>query len=314
MSVTSEQNSDMPLHDSDWQDGSAVPLPESDACCKPVVEKLWFSDGTLVLVAGTSMFRVYGGLLLPKHSPVFDHMLESPQPSDTELIDGCPVVHLADNHNDLKSFLLALIDYERALIHLSSAFPMTPEEFPASPSWTLPPAEWIRVVLLAREMSLDWILPVAFYRLLENSTPSQLVDGINVDGIHFELAPQDRLTAIEQSIAICRRASSEIVYSLWDPDHMTGCWNYNNKQRAGICSNGRLESRRVVETRMMDNIFSMKLWRAEDFAAMEVCTGCRSKMQAAHQEAVDVFWASLPERFGLPRWDVLKQLRDADMA
>ncbi|KAJ7762633.1 hypothetical protein B0H16DRAFT_1311684 [Mycena metata] len=327
MSATSEQNSDTPLKD--WEDSSAVPLSESDASCKPV-EELWFSDGTLVLVAGTSMFRVYGGLLA-KHSPVFGHMLESPQSDDAELIDGTPVVHLADNQDDLKYFLSALIDYEffgafpatttfdtiagiirlskkyevgslrkRALIHLSSAFPMTREEFPASPSWTLPPTQWIRVILLAREMSLDWILPTAFYQLLENPTPSQLVDGINIDGVQFELAPQDRLRAIEQSIVICRRASAEIVYSLWGPAHMVGCYHYNTKQRASSCSTGRLESRKVVETRMKENVFPMNLWTAEYFTAMDVCNGCRYKMQPAHQEAVDVFWAGLPERFGLP--------------
>lgn len=74
------------------------------------VEELWFDDGTLVLHAGTSTFRVYRALLA-KISPVFHDMLAFPQPVDGEKIDGCPVVRLPDNDSDLKCFLQALFDY-----------------------------------------------------------------------------------------------------------------------------------------------------------------------------------------------------------
>jgi hypothetical protein len=79
------------------------------------VDDLWFIDGTLVLLAGTSRFRVYGGLLA-KSSPVFQDMLAFPQPSDVECIDGCPVVRLEDKEQDLRYFLKAFCDHE--LVHL----------------------------------------------------------------------------------------------------------------------------------------------------------------------------------------------------
>lgn len=79
------------------------------------VSDLWFIDGTLVLLAGTSRFRVYGGLLA-KSSPVFQDMLAFPHPSDVECIDGCPVVRLEDKEQDLRYFLKALFDHE--LVHL----------------------------------------------------------------------------------------------------------------------------------------------------------------------------------------------------
>ncbi|KAJ7884002.1 hypothetical protein B0H13DRAFT_1462062, partial [Mycena leptocephala] len=71
----------------------------------------WFKDGTLVLPAEGSLFRVYGGLLA-KRSPVFHDMLQIPQPEDAELFDGCPMVHQPDNKCDLRCFLDALFDYE----------------------------------------------------------------------------------------------------------------------------------------------------------------------------------------------------------
>jgi hypothetical protein len=86
------------------------------------IEELWFKDGTLVLAAEGSLFRVYGGLLA-KRSPVFHDMLQIPQPEDAELFDGCPVVHLPDNKCDLRCFLNALFDYECVRFHLLTPGP-----------------------------------------------------------------------------------------------------------------------------------------------------------------------------------------------
>jgi hypothetical protein len=75
------------------------------------VEKLWFRDGTLVLVTDTLLFRVYSGLLA-QESPIFDDMVRLPQPADEETIEGCPVVRLSDNGRDVEYFLKALFDYK----------------------------------------------------------------------------------------------------------------------------------------------------------------------------------------------------------
>jgi hypothetical protein len=37
-------------------------------------------------------------------------------------------------------------------------------------------------------------------------------------------------------------------------------------------------------------------------------------MKAAHGQALESFWAELPQRFGLPGWDVLKQMKQRDLA
>lgn len=60
---------------------------------------LWYEDGTVILIAEKTGFRVYRGLLA-QHSEVFRDMFSLPQPttavSDT-LFEGCPVVHLMDD-------------------------------------------------------------------------------------------------------------------------------------------------------------------------------------------------------------------------
>ncbi|KAJ6500864.1 hypothetical protein C8R45DRAFT_863701 [Mycena sanguinolenta] len=116
------------------------------------VQDLWFDDGNLIIQAGNSQYRVYRGILA-KHSPIFQDVFSFPQPPDSELVDGCPVVRLTDAEEEVTSFLNAIfnptffrpfpsstefsiivgclrlshkyeVDYlrRRALIHLSSVY------------------------------------------------------------------------------------------------------------------------------------------------------------------------------------------------
>ncbi|KAJ7612137.1 hypothetical protein FB45DRAFT_843428 [Roridomyces roridus] len=120
---------------------------------------LWFDDGNIVIQAGNSQFRVHRGILAAR-SPVFKDMLSFPQPLDSELVDGCPLVRLPDVEAEVAVFLRAIFDpdyfmpfpantqfdilqgclrlshkYEveylrlRALVHLSSRFRTTLSEW-----------------------------------------------------------------------------------------------------------------------------------------------------------------------------------------
>lgn len=81
---------------------------------------LWFEDGTVVLQAQTTLFRVYTGILA-RHSPFFKSLFTLPQPADGDQYDGCPLVHLAgDNAQDAHDFLLALHDIECAQLNCLS--------------------------------------------------------------------------------------------------------------------------------------------------------------------------------------------------
>ncbi|KAJ7494295.1 hypothetical protein B0H11DRAFT_1717361 [Mycena galericulata] len=117
--------------------------------------ELWFEDGNIVIQAGNSQFRVHRGILAAR-SPVFQDMLAFPQPPDSELVEGCPLVRLPDSAAEVTVFLKAIfepeffrpfpfltefdivigclrlshkygVDYlrRRALIHLSSAYHTT---------------------------------------------------------------------------------------------------------------------------------------------------------------------------------------------
>ncbi|KAJ7119091.1 hypothetical protein C8R44DRAFT_707401 [Mycena epipterygia] len=75
------------------------------------VQGLWFEDGNLVIQAGNSQFRVYRGVLAARSS-VFQDMLAFPQPPDSELVDGCPLVCLPDPATEVTVFLKAIFHPE----------------------------------------------------------------------------------------------------------------------------------------------------------------------------------------------------------
>jgi hypothetical protein len=83
------------------------------------VDGLWFSDDALVVLrAGESIFGLPKSILAAR-SPVFQAMLEFPQPTASvrdsmmdadEMIDGSPVVCMPDSATDFEPFLRAIFD------------------------------------------------------------------------------------------------------------------------------------------------------------------------------------------------------------
>ncbi|KAK7025085.1 BTB domain-containing protein [Favolaschia claudopus] len=67
----------------------------------------WFPDGNVVLQAGNTQFRVHWGVLA-LHSSVFSDMQGLPQPPEQPSVEGCPVVELQDDEEDVKFLLKAL--------------------------------------------------------------------------------------------------------------------------------------------------------------------------------------------------------------
>ncbi|KAJ6504467.1 hypothetical protein DFH09DRAFT_1201212 [Mycena vulgaris] len=300
------------------------------------VEDLWFKDGTLVLEAGNALFLIYGGLLA-RESFIFHDMLAIPQPEDAEVIDGCPVVHMNDDARDLKFFLKALFDYKfflpvpnrtdfdtlsgilrlsrkyqvdalhiRAVVHLTSGFPMTLREYPASPSWDIRPDDNLRAIVLARDLSMDWILPFALYCACATNTSAQFLNGLVVDGGRVELRAEDKLVCLEQSLALRGPASAAISKFLWDPPRIDGCLHRPNHKCAPI----RIGLRREVEDRRSRDILPLRLWMARDWQRLDVCRHCMSAMKTVHQTALQLFWDGLPQRFGLPEWTELKDMKE----
>src|ERR1700691_2264130 len=71
----------------------------------------WFDDGNIILQAESTQFRVYRGILSGS-SQVFADMFSVPQPAaKTELVEGCPIIHVSDTAKDWQAVLETL--YQR---------------------------------------------------------------------------------------------------------------------------------------------------------------------------------------------------------
>ena len=70
----------------------------------PVV---WYDDGNIVLIAGSTAFKLYKGILASV-SPVFKDMFALAKPGGNSqtpsTIDGCPAVRVTDSPGDLRRF------------------------------------------------------------------------------------------------------------------------------------------------------------------------------------------------------------------
>ena len=69
--------------------------------------KPWLEDGNVILVAGSTGFRVFRSIL-SECSEVFSDMFMVPQPADAEIFEGCPIVHLPDSKKDVGLVLSVL--------------------------------------------------------------------------------------------------------------------------------------------------------------------------------------------------------------
>lgn len=80
--------------------------------------EIWYTDGSVVLVADKTAFRVHC-TILATHCEMFKDMFAIPQPavqdSGTETYEGCHVLRLQDSPTDLKHFLKSIYDFSYAI-------------------------------------------------------------------------------------------------------------------------------------------------------------------------------------------------------
>ncbi|KAI0688685.1 hypothetical protein C8T65DRAFT_834830 [Cerioporus squamosus] len=117
---------------------------------------IWFADGNVVIVAGSTAFRAHKGQL-SRHSEVFDALFGIPQtpaddilsPGFSDSLDGCVIVCVSDTAYDFKHLLHALYDGARRLI------PTEPLRFSVLAA----------IARMAHKYQVDWLLAESTRRL-----------------------------------------------------------------------------------------------------------------------------------------------------
>ncbi|KAJ7167222.1 hypothetical protein C8R43DRAFT_877584 [Mycena crocata] len=313
----------------------------TDAATEPTrAEGLWFEDCGLIIQAENTLFRVSRDMLAT-HSPVFRDMLSLPPPTADDMIEGCPFVRLPDSAADVTVFLKSLFyfDFFRtppapiafaivagvlrmshkyevdalrklALAHFSSFHPTTLHEYEqrgreeqSSFFDDLHRGSFLAPIELARQLSLDWSLPIAFYRVSKYSYEHQIIGGHK----GFELDMKDKISTIVAARQM-ERADTKILDFLWSPEVIDGC------ESEPECTISRIACRRDAEnwrecTPNASPLMPLDIWATEDWERLEVCDVCLATMKTMHQDAKQAFWDELPKMFDLPNWTVLEEMK-----
>ncbi|KAJ7065163.1 hypothetical protein C8F01DRAFT_1349992 [Mycena amicta] len=141
---------------------------------------LWFEDGSIVVRAEKTVFRVYKGTLSAS-SAVWKKMVANLHP-EALLIDECPVLSLDDTAQDVECVFETLF-YRDAYsdnqpIPIEAVFPPTVERWINNEGWkTIAQSPdslaivSLHAAALTRELDLLFLLPAAFHAL---SDPSRI--------------------------------------------------------------------------------------------------------------------------------------------
>ncbi|KAJ6472372.1 hypothetical protein C8R47DRAFT_1295900 [Mycena vitilis] len=306
---------------------SSAPLTRADG--------LWFEDCGLIIQAESTVFRVSRDYLALQ-STVFRDMLSMPQPKDADMMDGCPVVVLPDSADDVTFLLKALLycDFfepypaptthlilmgilqmshkygvealrKRSLTHLSSIHPTTLSEYEATRTFVLEQVRddsfnLVRTLLLGRKFSIDWILPVTFYRVCEFTAERDILQG--------SLNMSDKIWLMTVSRVLEGAAVTTILEFLWPSGQSGDCTTPKR------CAKSRFEQRRNadgwrVRASEQAAVMPLEIWEPPQWDRLKVCDVCMTSMKADHQAAKQALWDELPGMFGLPEWSELEKLK-----
>ncbi|KAJ6512854.1 hypothetical protein C8R45DRAFT_961571 [Mycena sanguinolenta] len=309
------------------------PLAE---CQSVIRSEIWYPDGSIVLQARDTQFRVHWSVLA-LHSAFFHGMLGLPQPPDQPSVDGCPIIELSDSEEDVENLLRALYDplffiqtalpfrviashlrlgrkYEfRAVLEIIVARltyenPTTLEEYDALKTGnSYSPTRIINyqgllydTITLAGENNLLSVLPCAYYRALVGSLPANIFDGIpRSDDTIATLSP------IHQRA--CNLGRTAILRAQWDSGNTFG-WTEDPAEEIGCTEPAACGNKKYAFFRRHVVRGSLAPFCSVSYVdSLNLCATCtevvRGKMTAGRQR----MWELLPTFFELPPW---KELRD----
>ncbi|KAJ7104978.1 hypothetical protein C8R44DRAFT_715631 [Mycena epipterygia] len=278
---------------------------------------VWFDDGTVVLQAETTLFRVYRGVLAAQ-SPIFRDTFAIPQPPTQDTYEGCLLIVLHDSPDDLKEFLLAIHDAGYFFNHPVSGIETLSAMLRLSTKYDV---EHIRSRMIS---ILTTLYPSSISAFLNRKPPAGYVEMDEDDFIALKLAlccdilvvvpailyeccryPATALLSADISLAdkkkcvdavqsfmdnTCRTAHSFLFEG---PATCTDSLRCDRHRLRWIRHNGLPQFRKIF---------------ARDFSwnSIKLCENCTAVGKEHFSVQRAAVWDSLPDIFDLPSWEVLK--------
>ncbi|KAF9011980.1 hypothetical protein BDQ17DRAFT_1298357 [Cyathus striatus] len=309
---------------------------------------LWFDDGNIVLQAGDTQFRVYRGMLT-RHSTVFADMFSIPQPShthtsdDSDVVDGCPVVHLSDAAGDMEYVLSALFlnsfsstrsqplaviaallrlgrkyNFEKlqqdARAFLEKDIPKTFQTFRrrASNSRIISyPGVEFDIANIVHENQMNTLLPVALYDCLIYPMET-IISGVTGEKVTKSATALSRLNHENQlRVALAKERMSTVRFKYsygWASTEYASVFPARNCESLNslICPT---RSRSIINTIAQQAPLQPFLGLQgfdKLFFKSYLCDACLEVAEKYYEEGAEEMWDELPGYFNLDPWDKLQ--------
>ncbi|KAF8178692.1 hypothetical protein K438DRAFT_1938755 [Mycena galopus ATCC 62051] len=289
---------------------------------------VWYKDGSVVLQAENTQFRVHWSIL-SQHSSFFLDLQDLPQPPDEPTVDGCPVVELQDTVEDVQFLLKALYDpffvgqtalpfaamaafirlgrkydfktlFDSAVARLTFEIPATLEEHDArlvDDKYQLTTIIHYRefyfdLLMLARENRILSVLPLAYYHVLSCST-AEIFDNLR--------KRDETLTCLRQ----CLISREKILLKQFQPGYTMGWlrkWDYKcgNSAKCGAIRESWFRLYMDDNTVMPFHSFVPDELRAV------FCATCSQHILESTTAGRKKMWEELPGIVELAGWAELK--------
>ncbi|KAJ7039019.1 hypothetical protein C8F04DRAFT_1086830 [Mycena alexandri] len=298
---------------------------------------MWHSDGSVILQAQDTQFRVHWSILA-LNSTFFRDLQGLPQPPGQPTIDGCPVIDLAgDDVADVEYLLKALYSppflcqkalplaviaahirlgrkydfrevLDLAVERLSFDNPTTLAEYDALPApypTRILPYDGIEfdIITLARENAIMSVLPCAYYHLLIlHKTVDKLFEGVQrSNGSRASLS----LNALRE----CVSGRDKLMHAQLDQQGSCGWYRFWAPGSDCTNSNGRCAQTRDARLRAYLDSPALRALAGFDpqhEANKQVCSACKHHISQSNADGRRKTWDRLPAFFGLPPWGELK--------
>ncbi|KAJ6529743.1 hypothetical protein B0H19DRAFT_1193164 [Mycena capillaripes] len=314
------------------------------------MQDLWFSDGSLVVQAENTIFRVSGAVLAARSS-VFEGMLSFPQPgspiTDAEEIGGIPRVELYDMATEVEPFLRAIFDssffmpppsapqlsdtlailrlshkydiqylHHRAIDHLSRIYPIEMSTFLEHLNKFPAGFETLKSSADAHLQVLRVLHEVNALWLLPAAyaRASKCLPSRLFAATSWPALPDLIKTRLHLAHAHQARHIVAIVHSVGgEPDDSCTAPETCPADILGIVTALLQQVGQVdMEFNFFDvtDIFLPSVW--EDLGA-PMCTACMTHKEDQMKVSMQRVWDALPMNLGLPPWDELGTMKNAAM-
>ncbi|KAF7791127.1 hypothetical protein EIP86_002138 [Pleurotus ostreatoroseus] len=297
-------------------------------------DELWYADGTVVLQAGTTLFRVYTGIL-SQYSAIFRDLFAVPQPAVQEQYQGCPLVHLPDTASEVYHLLKVVHDmsfdvsrirdvtvlgdilristkYEvrevrtRAINAFRQSYPTVAAEYAMTknnPHFEPRscPARRIYVVNLLRETNTSTLLPAALLFCCHNDL-DEILHGMAFNGTHVELSAQDKEIVLMGRHRLTQRARRYSHRTMFydDPVDWPAATRCKEPKRCYAALSSYLH--RFAISGWLNPLEPPVDEDKDDF-----CADCHVRQKRAFDAYFGNIWNNLPSAFSLPEWGALEE-------